>query len=346
MLRTLLLLFLALVAAPLAAQDVALYEGETTVDSQSPEQRGAALPRALAQVLVKVSGDPSIVADAQSQGALSGAASLMQRYRYRQETVMQNGVPALKSVLIAQFDQAAVEALIGRTGHTVWPSPRPAPLLWLAIDDGRGARLVGEAQSSAVASLLRRGRDRGLGFSFPQADLQDQTVAGAQAVWRSDLGAVRSAASRYGAEAVLVGKMQRGASGWTVDWILLDQGNELRRWSSTDPDATVVLAAGADGAASALARRYAQDILTGAAGNYVVVVAGLAAADDYGRVVQYLQSLPIVQAIAVREARDDTLVLDLSLRAGLEGLARLIERGGVLRSDGTRDDAPVFVLLR
>lgn len=331
---------------PAHAQEAALYEGETTVDSQSAEQRTAALPRALAQVLVKVSGDPAVVAAANADGALGGAPSLMQRYRYRQDTVMNNGVPALKTVLIAQFDQAAVDALIGSVGHTIWPSPRPKPLLWLAIDDGRGARLVGDAQSSAVGSLLRRGGERGLGFAFPKADMQDQTVAGAQAVWRGDVTAVRSAAARYGATSVLIGKMQRGAGGWSTEWILLDGSSELRRWSSVDADATAVLAAGADGAASTFARRYAQDILTGDAGDYVVVIAALQGADDYGRVLQYLQTLPIVQTVGVREVSDDGLVLDLALRTGMEGLTRLIERGGVLRADGMRADAPVFALQR
>lgn len=342
----LLLLSLLWLPALLAAQAVSLYEGEATVDNQSPEQRAAALPRALAQVLVKVSGDPGVVAAASGEGALAGAAAIMQRYRYRQDTVIQNGVPALKTVLIAQFDQGAVDALIGSVGHAIWPSPRPQPLLWLAIDDGRGARLVGEAQASAVASLVRRGSERGLGFSFPQADLQDQTVAGAQAVWRGDVAAVRGGASRYGASSVLVGKMQRGAGGWNAEWILLDGGSELRRWSSVDPDATAVLAAGADGAASTLARRYAQDILTGEAGDYVVVVAALRDAGDYGRVVQYLQSLPIVQAVGVREASGDEIVLDLALRAGIEGLTRLVARGNVLRQDGVRSDGPVFTLQR
>jgi hypothetical protein len=310
------------------AQQVDLYEGEAPVDSQSAEHRAAALPRALAQVLVKVSGDPGI---ASSAVGLSEAASLMQRYRYRQDTVMQNGVPTLKTVLIAQFDRSAVDAMVGRSGHAVWPSPRPRPILWLAIDDGRGARLVGEAQASAVAALVRRGSERGLGFSFPQADLQDQTVGGADAIWRNDFTAVRNAAARYGAAPVLVGKMQRGAGGWTADWALLDGGTGARRWSATDADATVVLAAGADGTASSLARGFVADIMSGPAGDYDVVVTGLTGANDYGRVMQYLQALPIVQTITVTEVAADQLGLKLGLRAGVEGLVRLVERGGVLK---------------
>jgi hypothetical protein len=336
------LLVLTCWASLAAAQGVDLYEGEAPVDSQSAEHRAAALPRALAQVLVKVSGDPGI---ASSAVGLSDAASLMQRYRYRQDTIMQNGVPTLKTVLIAQFDRAAVDAMVGRSGHSVWPSPRPRPILWLAIDDGRGARLVGEAQSSAVAALVRRGSERGLGFSFPQADLQDQTVGGADAVWRSDFTAVRSAAARYGAAPVLVGKMQRGGSGWTADWALLDGGSGVRRWSATDADATAVLAAGADGAASSLARGFVAEIMSGPAGDYDIVVTGLVDADDYGRVMQYLQALPIVQTITVTEVAADQLGLKLGLRAGVEGLARLVERGGVLKpAPAGAGSPPAFAL--
>ena len=69
------------------AQDDALYEGESMVDSQSEEQRAAALPRALGQVLVKVTGDPAAASDPAFQGALGRAAGMVQQYRYREDVV-------------------------------------------------------------------------------------------------------------------------------------------------------------------------------------------------------------------------------------------------------------------
>lgn len=232
-----------------------------------------------------------------------------------------------------------------RSGRTVWPSPRPRALLWLAIDDGRGARLVGEQQAGAVANLTRRAGERGLSFAFPKGDLQDQTLGGAQAVWREDVEAVRSAAARYGNAPLLLGRLQRGDGGWNAQWLLLDGTTELRRWSAVDANAAVVLAAGADGAASALAQNYSSRILSGPAGNYDIVVAGLSAAGDYGRALQYLQKLPIVRKVEVTEAVDDRVMLRLALRTGIEGLMRLVDGGGVLRPPSEASETvPVFRL--
>jgi hypothetical protein len=336
-------------AATVAAQDAALYEGEAPVTDQGAAARAAALPRALAQVFDKVTGEAGAGARRELAPALADAASLMQQYRYRQDVDSRDGTPQVRLYLIARFDQVAVDALIGKAGLPIWPSPRPKPLLWLAIDDGRGARLVGESQAGAVASLTRRGAERGLGFSFPKADLADQTVGGAQAVWRDDMESVRTAATRYGRrEPLLVGRMERSGGGWSAQWKLIEHGRELYRWTTSDADAAVVLAGGADGAANAFAQAYAEMVLGGEPGDYAVLVGGLEDATDYGRALQYLQKLPIVQAVQVVEAGGDRVQLLLSLRAGVEGLVRLVDGGGVLTvvSAGTPDAPPEFRLER
>lgn len=342
------LLLIALVpgAGRALAQDTALYEGEAAVPDQSEGARQAALPRALAQVLVKVTGDANADSDPALAGGLGAAAQMMQQYRYRQDVVTANGVPELKLTLIARFNARAVENLVTRAGRTVWPAPRPTPLLWLAIDDGRGARLVGEAQAAAVAALARRASQRGFALAYPKADLQDQTLGSAQAVWREDLAAVQGAARRYGSAPVLFGKMRREAGGWVADWALLDGGSALRRWSASHAEAAVVLAAGADGAATSLAQDYASRILSGPAGDYEIEITGLASAADYGRVLHYLQRLPIVRGVQVRQATPERLQLQVALRTGIEGLIRLTEGDPVLQPPGDASAPAVFVLRR
>ena len=49
-----------------------------------------------------------------------------------------------------------VDETVAALGLPVWPQPRPKPVLWLAIDDGRGARLVGLAQAGAARAALDR----------------------------------------------------------------------------------------------------------------------------------------------------------------------------------------------
>ena len=57
----------------------------------------------------------------------------------------------------------------------------------------------------------------------------------------------------------LIGKLYRDKTdGWTADWMFVDNGKVLSKWTSTDSDARRAMAAGADGAADALMKRYAK----------------------------------------------------------------------------------------
>jgi uncharacterized protein len=341
----LLLLMVALLLAGVAhGQALGLYEGETTVASQGEGDRVAALPRALARVLVKVTGDTAAAVDPALIGELRNASQMVRQYRYRQDVSTVDGVPQMRLTLIARFDDAAVNELIARGGRTLWPSPRPQPLVWLAIDDGRGARLVGEAQAGAVGALSGRAAERGLKLQFPLADAEDQRALPASAVWAQQAESIRAASRRYGSAPMLVGRLQRSDSAWSANWLLLDHGSELKRWSATDPEAAAVLAAGADGLVSALSRDYAERIMSGPAGDYRIRVLGLTGSDDYARVVQYLKGLPIVRNVRPAVAEGDTLQIDLALSAGVDGLSRLVEGGGVLVPEPATDATAVFRL--
>ena len=57
----------------------------------------------------------------------------------------------------------------------------------------------------------------------------------------------------------LIGKLYRAkGGGWTADWTFVDGGKVLSTWTSTQPDARRAMAAGADGAADALSKKYAK----------------------------------------------------------------------------------------
>lgn len=330
-----------LVTTAALAQDAGLYEGEVPVSSQSAGERATALSAALAQVLVKVSGDRAAARAAEGQGG-----ALMQQYRYRQDVVNVGGVPTIKLVLIARFDQQAVERLVAQAGLSLWPEPRARPLLWLAIDDGSGARVVGEAQASAIRALSARANQRGMQLRLPKNDEQDQLAATPESVARADAETLLAASARYGGAPLLIGLLRRGGAGWTAQWLLHDGNRELSRWNSDDADAMRALAGGADGAADALAREYAEDILSGEAGTYPIVVRGLRQAEDYGRVLRALTVLPVVRKVTPGTVSGDRIELQLELGTGIEGLSRLLQRGGLLRPvpGGDVSGATVFQL--
>ena len=66
------------------------------------------------------------------------------------------GAPTFRTTLVVRFDEDQVNGLAGALGLPVWPQPRPKPVVWLAINDGSGPRLVGLPQSNAARPMDQR----------------------------------------------------------------------------------------------------------------------------------------------------------------------------------------------
>src|SRR3546814_1118612 len=73
----------------------------------------------------------------------------------------------------------------------------------------------------------------------------------------------------------LIGKLYRSKGGWTADWIFVDDGRVLSKWSDSKSDARRAMASGADGAADALTKRYAKSSPAGPPGKYRVTFTGI-----------------------------------------------------------------------
>lgn len=348
--RLLCLILLGLTALSMAASaqtidPTALYEGEAPVPDQSEEARAAALPQALAQVLVKLSGSTDAPLHPGVREQLDAAAGLLQHYRYRSDVVVVDGQPEQRAVLVARFERNKVDALLGGAGIAFWPGPRPPLMLWLGIDDGRGPRLVSEAQAQAVAALSNRAAAEGVGLIFPLLDLEDQAAVDAQAVWGENVAAIMAGSARYSSQSVLSGRLERAGSGWRVSWLVIDGGEVLRRWSDAGGDAQALLASGGSQAVAALTQRYAGLAALGEPGRYAVRIQGVRSGADYARAVAYLRSLNLVRGLEVRSAQNDSLVLMLDLGAGVEALQRLAGFGQVLRPMGSSPGGAAEFLL-
>jgi len=317
-------------------RDPALYRAEVVLNSPNPRERDAGIGRGLAEVVVKLTGDPKAPTNPVIRRALANAETLLDESSsdvdasdHAGNTAI-GGVPVFKTTLSLSFDPAAVDALIAGAGLKYWTGVRPKPLLWLAIDDGRGPRLVTGQQTAVVRPLAQRGLERGLRFSLPAGSAAE---AGAvSAIWALDGAALAPLTARYQNDTQLVGKMYRSVSGWSAWWVLSQGGVELARWPVTDADPNRVIASGADPAADALAKRDAVPLDIGPAGQYLVDVVGVQGQDDYLRLMAYLETLPILQSVSVVEAVPDHLRLSLSLGVGLKGLRMLVGNGDILRA--------------
>src|SRR5690606_5150243 len=148
-------------------------------------------------------------------------------------------------------------------GLAVWPQPRPKPVLWLAIDDGSGPRLVGLSKAAAASSTLDRAKKRGYRLGLPNGSAAEQAVVGA--IWRGDTAAVARASRRYSPPMQLIGKVYRHDGGWKADWTFVDDGRVLSRWSEEGGNARQAMVTGADGDADVRRKSCAKSPETGPA---------------------------------------------------------------------------------
>lgn len=320
-----------------------MYAAEVPVNGQGEGERHAAITRALAQVLAKLSGDRNAAGRPGVGQELRRARDFVEGYDYRQdEGVSASGAPSFRTTLVVRFDADEVDELAATLGLPLWPQPRPRPVLWLAIDDGSGPRLVGLNKSNAARPALDRAVQRGYRLGLPSGNAAEQAVVGA--IWRGDSVAVARASQRYSPPMQLIGKLYRNRSnGWIADWVFVDNGKVLSTWTSTDNDARRAMSAGADGAADALMRRYAKPAQgIGPPGGYRVTFTGVSSSDDFIRLSAYLQRLSVVRGITPIQATPDSIQYELELVSGLAGFKRAVSSDDVLDSGG--DDTVMYRL--
>jgi len=318
------------VPSPAAAREEAWYTAEVPVASQDPREREAALGRALAQVLVRVTGSLDAPVHPVLQRALRNAEGLLQATEYRSVEELAGGVPTQRQVLAASFSPDAVDALVMAAGLPLWQGVRPQPLLWLAIDDGGGTgpRLVAAAQINVVRPLAQRGLERGLRLLLPTGNTVEQQAAAR--IWALDLAALAPLSALYGAPVLLLGRVGRSATGWSAEWLLAENGVERHRWRFEDASPQRVIASGADPMADTLAAVLATRMPAGQPETLVVSVNGLRSSADWLTLAAYLQTLPVLRDHEVLEARAEGLSLRLDLAVDRARFEALLAGGRVL----------------
>lgn len=319
-----------------------VYEAEVPVRSQSESERNSGFARALAQVLSNMSGESNPGARPGVGEELRRAKDYVAGYDYRQdEGVSASGAPTFNTLLVVRFKPEMVNELTRMAGVPVWPSPRPKPVLWLAIDDGSGPRLVGLPQNNAARAVLDRARARGYSLGLPAGNAAEQAAAGA--VWRGDTAAIARISRAYSPPMQLIGKLYRAGAGWKADWIFVDDGKVLARSSTSDGDARRAMAGGADMAANALTRKYARaTVPTSPPGDFTISIAGIKSASDYLRLIGWLEGHALVGRVSPVSAEPGKLVLSVHLKSGIAGFRRSLERDGVIVPAG--EDTTSFVL--
>jgi len=331
----------AALAIPLSSQAVevsGLYGAETAVTGQGRAERRSTARQLLQEVVLKVSGDPSVASAKQLKPLYKKASRLIQQYRYdplpENDPLLTNSDSApspFTHLLHIDFDAAAIDAAILAAGFHIWGQQRPETLVWLAVDEGQSRHLVTNADSPWRLTLEAYAKKRGMPLIFPLLDLKDQSRASFATIWGSFRQDIFSASLRYNATATLVGRLHRTPSGlWQARWTLY-QGHAEQdiAWSRTDRSWQALLGAGVDNTANILASRYAQ-VLDSEDHQLTLSVSEVTSIDDYARVLRYLSQLGSVAQTQINYVDSSHVVFNLTTRSNPIGLKRVISLGRTL----------------
>lgn len=306
-----------------------LYTVTVEIDPAAPDRRAAAIERGMELLLTRVTGRPGAARSPELGPLVASAPRLVTAYGQVDTDRVRVG-----------FNGAAVQSQLAALDWPLWGADRPQLVLWAAIDFGDGQRSLIGAENNAFAGdprslslaqaelrdglrdeLVRAADERGLPLRVPLMDEADFQLASFAAVWGGFTGVLTEASSRYAADFVLNVRIAMTELGLEIDWQLAD----------ADGTVSVLRTSGAregiDWVADLFAARF-----SGAGGlrETQIDIQGITSLVDYGRVMQYLGSVSLIESLDVAAFAGDVLELRASIRGDDAVLDRVFELGGVL----------------
>ncbi|MBL8200447.1 MAG: DUF2066 domain-containing protein [Chromatiales bacterium] len=274
-----------------------LYVAQVPATALSGPPLDEAFALALDQVLVKVTGQRGIAADANRRRAIGPPAPLVRQYQ-----------PMPAGQVRVSFDPVALRQRLDAANLPVWADERPLTLVFLPPEPPPGAAAgpgsAGEPARSVRQLFQATAASRGI-----PVVLAPDPVAGSR-TGAEPLLDPAGVAGAAGADLVLaVGPLPAGGPAM-LRWTLA-RGSDRSEWQGDAVE-------GAHGLADRLATRYAT---TASSGRVLRLrITGVDSFDAYGRLQAYLRGMGLVQSAELKEIAAGQLVYEVAVRGDVRQL--------------------------
>ncbi|MBF0219659.1 MAG: DUF2066 domain-containing protein [Gammaproteobacteria bacterium] len=229
------------------------------------------------------------------------------------------------------FEPKAIQQLLQQHAIPVWGEPRPALIVWLAVEDPTGGRrLVGSTTGMAEVELLQRAaRQRGVPLIIPRLDAFDSREVQLADIWGGFLDNIRTASKRYEARAILLGRVLRDGGQWRAEWTFIE-GNEQRQWQQSSAASELLIASGIYRSGDELASRY--QLSPGQTRQQLrVTIEAVNSFAQYLQLRDYIATLSGIDALALADVSAGTLTFSLTTAMPPQRIFQLLELDGRLR---------------
>jgi uncharacterized protein len=216
-----------------------IYTTRAIVTGQDERNRPLGFRLCFADVLVKVSGDASILTDRRFEALAAAAGQFVSRFSYRDRfegkpVHDEQGTYDRPHFLTCQFDRQKIDDVLKTLGRKPWPEPRPRLVMVLVVHGRASCGVLssdGAFDSDMREALANAAQRYGLTVRLPSvATLQSEQIAVDTAAAIADrLPAITKVSD---GDLPLVGELRwsDAALGWVATWTLKTDGRRSR-WS-------------------------------------------------------------------------------------------------------------------
>ncbi|WP_440904123.1 DUF2066 domain-containing protein [Catenovulum sp. SX2] len=210
------IIFISLPFSVFAIEVNGLYLGKIAVDGQSYQDRSKAYDEALAQVLIRVTGNQAVLSQPNIRRALKQPTEYLIQYSFVEEEQ--------QLYLQANFNEKLINQLVKDAGINLWGARRPLTLWWIALEEDGTRRIVADSDKQVTQAIKQQTKLRGVPSLMPIMDIEDQMNVSITDVWGRFAQALEAANERYQPEASVIARVYRQStqakSVLTQDWIV------------------------------------------------------------------------------------------------------------------------------
>ncbi|PNT88474.1 DUF2066 domain-containing protein [Coxiella burnetii] len=293
------------------------------VSDQSPQTLQTALPQALEQVLIRMSGNTGVMTLPTVQDAVPQISHYVEKYSYATKTDESGKQQLLLQVV---FDTRAVKRLLQNANQAIWSANRPLTMVWVSIPNGKQSQiLASDSQNPALHALKQVAAFRGVPVIFPAMDLEDQINVAQPASTLPNNQQLQAISQRYGVDSILSGAVVSGENGQLQgEWQLFLNGTPYE-WQTSGANVVQVVNNGIDRAADMMANQFATLDSKGMGSLATMQVTGVKTLDDYVHVVSTLKHLTPVAKVSVSDMNADMLLLKIKTIGNLDDLVKSLK---------------------
>jgi hypothetical protein len=302
-----------------------LYQASAMVTSQSPKARIISQRDAFSKVLVKVSGNSSVLDNPQIKVAVSKAADYVRQFQFARN---ENN----EQLLFASFDEAKINKLLRRESLPIWGKRRPSILLWMAGEDSSSAfrRVVSkESYSELMTQIEKVSKDRGLPVLFPLYDLEDNKKVSVSDVWGHFYEHIKKFSLRYETDSIVISRFWYEANpdtpqdpqdpdtsndkNWKLEWRLFES-DSLVELKLIEGDLNQVLDQLVNNMADRYAAEYAVKVsILDDAPSMVMTIRNVAGVESLIEAEKLLLSFSAVDDVLLKSVKNDVAEFEILL---------------------------------